>query len=454
MRPETALISSIMEAAKKRLETKKRDKVKPATEEGLANNLRESSVYPFVTGDLVTSHDNGEGRVTAHGMKTFVVRYKNGKKGLHDQASTRRWTENGLDSNDTVQHLNEVSNALLGRYSVKASREANRASTNARHLRRADAEEMLRAARELSRKSGQDKVVQHVNKAAQFGATADRQENIARKREDGLQRASDKILSRIKNESIESLNELSRDTLGNYIEKSLVHRGELSKDLNRIHRDREAVYNVDAGSPEGSYIKDALAHHLTQIGNGKQTKINKREIGILKAIDRLKKPDAIKEDRLDEISSDTLASYLKNAIRNKEGHDVEATRGLDLARLVGGEMRDKQLANAEKHHAKSEKRSRGLVSAITHLANSPIDEAKAEKFPDQVVMTSGIRKDLGGGYMAKTRDGKFYKLDPGSLNHSLPRMKSRLDTTKHKFIGQDHVDLDLLKEALEFGGEF
>lgn len=437
MRPETILISSIMEAAKKRIKNK--SKIIPATEEGLANNIRESSVYPFMTGDMVSSAKDGPGKVTAHGAKTFVVRYKNGRKGLHDQASTHRWTENGLDSTDTVQHLNEVSNELLNRYSVKAAREANQAHSNARNLH--NAQHKLYSDNE-------------VDKARRAVRVADALDDIARKREDGLQRASDKILSRIKNESIESLNELSRDTLGSYIEKSLVHRGELSKDLDRIHRDRETVYNVDAGNLEGSYIKDALAHHLTQMGKGKQDKISRREIGILKAIDRLKKPDAIKEDRLDEISSDTLASYLKNAIRNKEGHDVEATRGLDLARLVGGEMRDKQLANAEKHHAKSEKRSRGLVSAITHLANSPIDEAKKETFPDEVVMSSGIRKDLGGGYMAKTRDGKFYKLDPKALNYNFPKMRSRLDTTKHKFIGQDHVDPDLLKEALEFGGEF
>lgn len=168
-------------------------------------------------------------------------------------------------------------------------------------------------------------------------------------------------------------------------------------------------------------------------------------------------------EQLDELSPHTLGSYIKHAAIQKGSG--AASQAINRRAQYDAETRgDKKGAEqykqaADKDSKKQDKRFAGIMRATDKLVHKTIKEEQLEEtrvapHPDKVVMTSSIRKDLGGGYMAKTRNGHFYKLnidafgEPGK-GRELPKLGVVLDTSKHKFIGKDKVDLNLLKESLE-----
>ena len=85
------------------------------------------------------------------------------------------------------------------------------------------------------------------------------------------------------------INELSKDTLGNYVKKA-------SRDAGEWHA-----------------MKDELRDRLPSQSAYSRKKMDKRHQGIDRAVDRL-----TKEDQLDELSKDTLSNYSKAASRKKD----------------------------------------------------------------------------------------------------------------------------------------
>lgn len=156
-------------------------------------------------------------------------------------------------------------------------------------------------------------------------------------------------------------------------------------------------------------------------------------------------------NQLDELSPSTLGRYIKHAAINKASHAAHGS--ISHMAMYNAENRgDKKEAAKEaelshSHKKKEDKRMSGILKATDKLVRKAYGLHEAAH-PDQVVQTSGIHKDLGGGHMARTRNGHFYKLNAKELKGELPHIGSVLDVSKHKFLGKHKVDLSLLKEEL------
>lgn len=68
------------------------------------------------------------------------------------------------------------------------------------------------------------------------------------------------------------------------------------------------------------------------------------------------------------------------------------------------------------------------------------------KHPDSIISISGITKDFGGGYQARTRDGSRYKLSVKATGHRMPSPGEVLETAKHKkFTNAEQLKTDEYK---------
>ena len=165
-------------------------------------------------------------------------------------------------------------------------------------------------------------------------------------------------------------------------------------------------------------------------------------------------------EQLDELSPHTLGMYTKIASIDMAHHRAQGAIShraqIDAESRGSKESAKTHEDNKIQQDKKATKRLNGIIKATDKLVHKAVakeeqlEETRVAPHPDKVVMTSSIRKDLGGGYMAKTRNGHFYKLigEPGK-GRELPKIGAILDTSKHKFIGKDKVDLGMLKESTE-----
>ena len=153
----------------------------------------------------------------------------------------------------------------------------------------------------------------------------------------------------------ERLDELSKETLGNYVSKSSLRKAQNTQDQGRIDVSHKAGMDL---------YKDI----------GKDSR--KREKGIALANKKLQK-----EEKLDEVSKSTLGSYIKKA-----SHDVAtrsaATRG--FARDSEAYRKNNDITNARKSDERSDKmfkkswnRRQGIAKAVDKLTKEDtVAEAK------------------------------------------------------------------------------
>jgi len=178
---------------------------------------------------------------------------------------------------------------------------------------------------------------------------ADEHKAKAAKRTKGAKKAASKL-------SEEQLDELSKKTLGSYIEKAATSRTWSGMDM----------VSSDKGSAK---YKEASAT------------ASKRRKGIKTAVKKLTKEDidaeilaVIGEEafaQLDEISKHALGNYIKHAGIDRNFHSVVGHQNREWAHSasVKGDEKERaeRTAKSEKHLAKSEKRQQGIHKAVDKL---------------------------------------------------------------------------------------
>ena len=172
-----------------------------------------------------------------------------------------------------------------------------------------------------------------------------------RKRAAGAQMSGKQLVKRgesLKTEEVEDLEELSKNTLHSYIEKS-------ARDVHN------QAYN--AGKKEGGEGK---------YDSGKILKSLTRQIGISKATRKLAgkaKVNANEEvEPIEELSKATLRSYAQNAKDQMSRSDTLAGREMG-ARAIGA----KPSAKERMHNRRADKRHAGLGLAIDKLAREEVE---------------------------------------------------------------------------------
>lgn len=176
----------------------------------------------------------------------------------------------------------------------------------------------------------------------------------------------------------EQIDELSKETLKSYAKKA----------------GHDAMHHAQAsGIAAGQGRWDSESHD----------KAFKRARGIDKALDRLE------EEQVDELSPQTLGSYVKKAAHERGYHGAEAGRA--------GERRDRP--SEREHSYRGEKRQRGIEKAISKMVGGPVDESSVKesinigdivKISTAPGMLSHVRvKAINEGqYTVATRSGTEY----------------------------------------------
>ena len=142
-------------------------------------------------------------------------------------------------------------------------------------------------------------------------------------------------------EDVEQVDELSKATLGSYVNKSAASLG-------------KAGYN--AGSTDGTAAK--LDPHINTI--------NKRSTGIKTAVGKLAKEDT----QIDELSTDTYHSAAKKAAKRAMG-DAQGRSGPIFKKYAGmaNKFRDKGMSQEKKERAMKEETDPGFVAEVQRRAD-------------------------------------------------------------------------------------
>lgn len=251
--------------------------------------------------------------------------------------------------------LLELSKETLQRYATAAGHSAFKMRADAHwhdqrgeyHADKANDRDVDPVNRNLHYRAGRE----HDKKASELmGKVYDRDENV-RKASDKIrdkQEAANRALARKDEMNGDKplkegqLNELSSHALADYVRKA--------------HDNKDHAEGVRKA--KSAMVNKAL--HRSHSDDDADDKV--QESRLLSLAEAL-------ISRLDELSTDTLGSYTKKAVKDKEQHDVQATRNLDLARQSAGETKDKAIARAEKEHAKSAHRGDGISTAIAKIIN-------------------------------------------------------------------------------------
>jgi len=217
---------------------------------------------------------------------------------------------------EEVEQVDELSKKTMGSYIKKASHDvATKSAATGRYADRAN------AVKDQMKKGDYSNYQQ----GKKDDATADKMFNKSWKRRAGIAKATDKLTK----EEAEQVDELSKATLGSYVNKSAASLG-------------KAGYN--AGSTDGTAAK--LDPHIHTI--------NKRSAGIKRAVGKLAKEDT----QIDELSTDTYHSAAHKAAKKAMG-DAQGRSGPIFKKYAGmaNKFRDKGMDQEKKEKASKDAKS-------------------------------------------------------------------------------------------------
>jgi hypothetical protein len=167
-------------------------------------------------------------------------------------------------------------------------------------------------------------------------------------------------------EEVESINELSKKTLGNYIKKS--------------------ASKLDVGAYSQGYSDHAADYSDSDserkinrsIANKQGKKTSNRVVGIYRASSKLTKEEV---ESIDELSTKTLKSYIKKAGRSATQHDDSANFLSDLAgKLKDNASQDKAWVSVDQHMRKSNSRFKNILKASKKLTKEDIVISAINKY--------------------------------------------------------------------------
>lgn len=168
---------------------------------------------------------------------------------------------------------------------------------------------------------------------------------------------------KLRGEEVEQLDEISKKTLGSYVKKA-------SADIAK----REVRIDRALDSSGSNYNEPSMQKALN--------KNVKRVAGLNKATDKLAKEEV---EQIDEISKNTLGSYIKKAAYNAQVH---AMASKDIENKEG-----KYTPDSLRHDFKRTNRRAGIVKAVNRLTKEEVtnDGFKAE-LEDNKAKAAGTKK--------------------------------------------------------------
>jgi hypothetical protein len=254
----------------------------------------------------------------------------------------------------------------------------------------------------------------------------DKADRLRKNRETGIKRAADKLAK----EEVEQIAELSKKTLGSYVKKASGAAGTNPVAGKNIPLTRVHAYQSD--SETGYFGK-----RFNQAGYDKADRLNKnRKQGITRAVDKLAKEeqdfiDALNADTLDEVSHDTVKSYLRATSRTA------------------------------KSPADSEKRKRGAAMAVRRLEKEEVELEEGRGRPpkegsaawkarqgkaddDMVALGMQLRKAQSINKKVRFMDSKEHDIHPNHINrfndHMAARRTSQEKAAFQKQAHKSHAD--------------
>lgn len=170
-------------------------------------------------------------------------------------------------------------------------------------------------------------------------ATYDKAERLRKNRETGIKRAVDKITK----EDVEVIDELSKKTMGRYINKA---------------KDSIDMTSYRSGIKDGTAISSSTPY---KSNNPLEKKLSKRHKGIETAVKKLTKEES---ENLDELSKATMGRYINKAATKMGSQGV--TAGLKIAADEKSSKNFKDMG----------KREKGISRAVNKLTKEDIDAVK------------------------------------------------------------------------------
>jgi hypothetical protein len=170
-------------------------------------------------------------------------------------------------------------------------------------------------------------------------ATYDKAERLRKNRETGIKRAVDKITK----EEVEQVDEISKATMGRYINKA---------------KDSIDMTSYRSGIKDGTAISSSTPY---KSNNPLEKKLSKRHKGIETAVKKLTKEES---ENLDELSKATMGRYINKAATKMGSQGV--TAGLKIAADEKSSKNFKDMG----------KREKGISRAVNKLTKEDIDAVK------------------------------------------------------------------------------
>jgi hypothetical protein len=217
------------------------------------------------------------------------------------------------------------------------------------------------------------------------------------------------------NEDVEAIDEISKATMGRYINKA---------------KDSIDLTSYRSGIKDGTAISSSKPYTSN---NPLEKKLTKRHKGIETAVSKLTREES---EQIDELSKKTLGSYVKKA----------SEEGATSAYMAGtGHKRNTTDVNKDAHHKKAYKRLTGINKAATKLAKE-----EAENIEE-------ISADMAHRYLKGKRE-RDYDISPDGTSSKLkkPQSFAKMDRDVKssmralKTIKKANEDVELTQEEIDF----
>jgi len=206
---------------------------------------------------------------------------------------------------------------------------------------------------------------------------------------------------KMKKEEVEEIDEISKKTLGSYIEKASQDKADMANTTGFKAGVKQPAYNTSDESDREV----------------------KRTKGIAKAVSKLTKEEV---EKLDELSKGTLASYAKKATTDARfkqgiGKDVEAL----AKRKRDPEFKSNLNKMGLEYRMKAKSREAGVHKAVDRLAKEEVELDEATPTTQEVKQGIGIARDKRYAKGNVTGAVKAMdKINPGLAQH--PAVKKEL----------------------------
>lgn len=322
----------------------------------------------------------------------------------------------------TKKQLDEISKKTLGSYIKKANVNYGTHAMKIQQIR-GTKDRLYRTVNAFSPddlpRDAENHLNAGINKAhSNLSKKEDKHTRKVINRERGISKATDRLTRE------ETLDEISKDTLKNYIKKAAV-------DL----RAREYKDGITTAS-DGYADRKARTHAYK--------KIAKRQKGLNQAVDKLA------EDQLDELSKETLAAYIKRA--NLKGRDTNQAKGrFDKGQYLNMPHPDPEKDKfLQKHKRDSRNREKGINRAVDRLVKEDLDlqESLADLTNNIIFGSAGDAKQIFDD-IAK---GKIGDMIQAKREEVAAQLFADLKKTEKPEVQEEDADedIELSDEDIEF----